>query len=213
MKSVLRTAVWSLAVLLAFAAIASAARLVIPKGTQVTVAFDQALNSKTTKVGQRVRLHVKDDVLIGGQTVISRGARVQGVISKVEKRKSYGRNAEMRIVLRPVRSVRGTMVPLEAGGTGEEVSGRKSAQAAGATVGGAAVLGPVGLAGGYFVKGKAVSIKVGDTLVTEVPKSVVLAAAPKKPAMHPAKATAKPAPKAEAKRTGTPAAPAPVKPK
>lgn len=160
--------------LLSITAIASAARLVIPKGTKVTVAFDQALNSKTTKVGQRVRLHVKDDVLVGGQKAIRRGARVQGVISKVSKRKRYGINAEMRIVLQPVRSVTGKMVPLEAGGKGEEISGGKSAQAAGATVGGAAVFGPVGLIGGYFVHGKAVNIKVGDMLVTEVPKDVVL---------------------------------------
>jgi hypothetical protein len=139
------------------------------------VAFDQALNSKTTKAGQRVRLHVTDDVLVGGQKVIGKGARVQGVISKVSKRKRYGRNAEMRIVLESVQSVvTGKKVPLEAGGKGDEVSGRKSAQAAGATVGGAAVLGPVGLIGGYFVTGKAVNIKVGDTFVTEVPKDVVL---------------------------------------
>jgi hypothetical protein len=153
----------------------SRGRLVIPKGTKVTVSFDQALNSKTTKVGQRVRLHVADDVLVGGQKVIAKGASVNGVINKVSKRKRFGRNAEMRIVLRPVESVvAGKKVPLEAGGKGEEVSGRKSAQAAGASAGGAAVLGPVGLVGGYFVTGKAVDIKVGDTLVTEVPKDVVL---------------------------------------
>ena len=40
--------------------------------------------------------------------------------------------------------------------------------------GGAVVFGPVGLIGGYFVHGKAVNIKVGDTLVTAVPKDVVL---------------------------------------
>ena len=152
----------------------SRGRLVIPQGTKVTVTFDQALSSKSTKVGQRVRLHVQDDVLIGGHKVIGRGARVQGVISKVSKRKHYGVNAEMRIVLEPVRSVTGVMVPLEAGGKGEEISGRKSAQAAGATVGGAVVLGPVGLIGGYFVSGKAVNIRVGDMLVAEVPKDVVL---------------------------------------
>ena len=160
--------------LLTITASADAARLVIPKGTQVTVAFDQALNSKTTKVGERVRLHVKDDVLVGGQKVIRRGARVQGVITKVSKRKHYGINAEMRMDLKPVRSVTGQMVPLEAGGKGEQISGKKSGQAAGATVGGAAVFGPVGLIGGYFISGKSVKIKVGDTLVTEVPKDVVL---------------------------------------
>ena len=108
------------------------------------------------------------------ETFARRGARVQGVISKVSRRKRYGINAEMRIVLRPVRSVTGKMVPLEAGGKGEEISGRKSAQAAGATVGGAVVLGPVGLIGGYFVPGKTVNIKVGDAFITEVPKDVVL---------------------------------------
>ena len=174
MKSVLRTTLLSFAVLLAFAAVASAARLVIPKGTHVTVVFDQALNSKTTKVGERVRLHVQDDVFINGQKVIRRGARVQGVITRVSKRKHYGINAEMRIALRPVRSVTGIMVPLEAGGKGEQVSGKKSGQAAGATVGGAAVFGPIGLVGGYFISGKSVRIKVGDRLVTEVPKNVVL---------------------------------------
>jgi len=174
MKSVFRTTLLGFGALLAFAAIASAARLAIPKGTKVTLAFDQPLTSKTARVGQRVRLHVRDDVLIGGKTAIRRGAPVQGVISKVSRRKRYGINAEMRIVLQPVRSVTGKMVPLEAGGKGEEISGNKSAQAAGATVGGAVVLGPVGLVGGYFVHGKAVDVKIGDTLVTEIPRDVVL---------------------------------------
>jgi len=160
--------------LLTVTSIATAARLVIPKGTKVTVVFDQALDSKTTKVGQSVRLHVKNDVSVGGQKVIRHGALVQGVITKVSKRKRYGINAEMRMDLKPVRSVTGMMVPLEASGKGEKISGKKSGQAAGATVGGAAVLGPIGLAGGYFIKGKAVKIKVGDALVTEVPKDVVL---------------------------------------
>ena len=160
--------------LLTITASANAARLVIPKGTKVIVVFDQALSSKTTKVGQHVRLHVKDDVLVGKQRVIRSGERVEGVITKVSKRKRYGINAEMRMDLKPVRSVTGTMVPLEAGGKGEKISGKKSGQAAGATAGGAVVFGPVGLVGGYFIKGKAVNIKVGDALVTQVPQDVVL---------------------------------------
>ena len=174
MKRVLRSALVGFAFLLACAAIANAARLVIPKGTKVTVVFDQALNSKTTKAGQSVRLHVRDDVSVGGQKVIRHGERVQGVITKVSKRKRYGINAEMRMDLKPVRSVMGTMVPLEAGGKGEKISGKKSGQAAGATAGGAVVFGPVGLVGGYFIKGKAVNIKVGDVFVTQVPQDVVI---------------------------------------
>ena len=77
-------------------------------------------------------------------------------------------------VLPTVASVTGKAVPVEAGGKGDVVSGRKSAQAAGATVGGAVALGPVGLAGGYFIHGKSVTIKKGDPLVTQVTENVVL---------------------------------------
>jgi hypothetical protein len=174
MKRVFSITLLSFAVLLACAVMASAAKLVIPKGTQVTVVFDQALNSKTAKVGKTVRLHVKNDVFVDGQKVIRRNEKVKGVISKVSKRKHYGINAEMRIALQPVKSVTGKMVPLEATSKGQQVSGQKSGQAAGATVGGAAVFGPVGLVGGYFISGKEAKIKVGDTLVTETPKDVVL---------------------------------------
>jgi hypothetical protein len=73
-----------------------------------------------------------------------------------------------------VKSVTGVLIPLEAGDKGEKISGKKSGQAAGATVGGAAVLGPIGLVGGYFISGKQAKIKVGDTLVTEISKEVVL---------------------------------------
>ncbi len=174
MKPVRRITLLSFALLLAIAAAANAARLVIPKGTKVTLVFDQALNSKHAKVGQRVRLHVLNDVMVNGQTVIRRGARVQGVISDVAKRKHYGINAQIGIDLRPVKSVGEMMVPLQPASKGKEVSGKKSAQAGGATVGGAALLGPVGLAGGYFITGKEVKIKVGDTLVSETPAEVVL---------------------------------------
>jgi hypothetical protein len=174
MKRVLRTAVLGFAALLAFAAVAGAARLVIAKGTKVTLVFDQALSSKTAKVGQSVRLHVKDSVMVGRREAIRAGTPVEGTIEKVSKRKRYGVNAEMRMSLRPVRSATGVMVALEASTKGEQIHGKKSAQAAGATVGGALVLGPVGLIGGYFVHGKAVNIKPGDKLVVEVPENVVL---------------------------------------
>ena len=145
---------------------AAGRRATVPAGTQVTLVFDQALSSKTAKVGQRVKLHVADDVKVGNQVAIKKGTRVTGTISKVEKRKRYGVNATMRIALNPVKTAAGGMVTLEPRGEGGAV-GKKTGQAAAATAGGAAVLGPIGLAGGYFVSGKAVTIKVGDKLETE----------------------------------------------
>ena len=160
--------------LLAVSASAKVEQITVPKGTEVILAFDQALSSKTAKVGESVRLHVKSGVKIAGHTVLAAGKKVTATISRVDKRKRYGINAKMRIVLNPVRSTYGGMINLEPRSKGKYVGGKKSDQAAGATAGGAILLGPVGLAGGYFVHGKAVTIKVGDQLATEVSKTVTL---------------------------------------
>jgi hypothetical protein len=160
--------------LLAVSASAKVERITVPKGTEVILAFDQALSSKTAKVGQSVALHVKNGVNIGGHTVLKAGTKVTAKISEVDKRKRYGINAKMRIVLNPVKSAYGGMITLEPRSKGKYVGGKKSNEAAGATAGGAILLGPVGLVGGYFVHGKPVNIKVGDQLSTEVSKTVTL---------------------------------------
>lgn len=143
-------------------------RITVPKGTVVILVFDQALSSKTARVGQTVALHVKNSVKSAGHTVIAAGTRVTATISQVDKRKRYGVNAKMRLVINPVRSVYGGRINLEPRSEGKYVGGKKSGMAAGATAGGAMLLGPVGLAGGYFIVGKPVTIRVGDLLATEV---------------------------------------------
>ena len=161
-------------VLPAIGASARAMPITVPKGTEVSLVFNQALSSKTAKVGESVALHVKNDVKIAGATVLARGTKVTGVLSQVDKRKRYGVNAKMRIALNPVKSAYGEMINLEPLSKGNKLSGKKTSQAAGATAGGAIIAGPVGLVGGYFIHGKAVKIKVGDVLLTEVAQTVTL---------------------------------------
>ena len=174
MKLTSRLLVLLLLGLLAVSASAKDDRITVPKGTDVTLVFDQALSSKTAKVGQSVALHVKDDVAIAGQTALAAGTKVTATISQVDKRKRYGVNAKMRIVINPVKSAYGGMITLEPRSKGQYVGGKKSNEAAGATAGGAILLGPVGLIGGFFVHGKPVNIKVGDLLPTEVATDVTL---------------------------------------
>ena len=119
-------------------------------------------------------LHVKDGVRVAGHTVLAAGTKVTATISQVDKRKRYGVNAKMRIVLNPVGSEYGKMITLEPRSKGKFIRGKKSGEAAGATIGGAILLGPVGLVGGYFIKGKPANIKVGDPLVTQVARTVTL---------------------------------------
>lgn len=147
--------------------------ITVPKGTDVVLAFDQSLSSKHAKVGDQVKLHVANDVMVGGKPVIHAGTPVNGVITKVEKRKRFGINAKMLISLDPVHSAGGKMISLEPKGKGHAV-GEKTGEAAAASGGGAFVLGPVGLVGGYFVVGKNVEVKPGDHLVSEVASDTVV---------------------------------------
>lgn len=165
------------AMLLLVAGLLSAAMLghvTVPKGTTVNLVFDQGLTSKTAKVGDKVKLHVRDNVKVGNQTVIAKGTKVSGVLTEVKNKQRYGVNAKILMSLNPVMSSYGQTIPLNHRQQGKQFGGTKSEKAAGASIGGAMLLGPVGLVGGYFVTGKRVTIKAGDLLPTEVAKSTML---------------------------------------
>lgn len=128
------------------------------KGDEVKLRFDQAVTSKTAKAGDKIKFTVIDTV---GK--IKAGTKVTGVIERVDKKDRFGKNARIRLVLNPVAGF--TLEPRD---KGKPFSGSKTDKAAIASGAGALLLGPLGLAGGYFITGKSVSIKKGDTLRTEV---------------------------------------------
>jgi hypothetical protein len=152
----------------ALAAIAAFANVWVPKGTQVSLAFDEAISSKNAKVGDTVKMHVIDDVLVNNKTVLAAGTPVTGIISSVRKRAHFGVNAKMQITLQPVQGI--TLTPRTTG----KQTGSRPDHAAEISGAGALVLGPIGLVGGYFVVGKSVEIKEGDRLETEVSKNVTV---------------------------------------
>jgi len=137
----------------------------IPDGTEVMLKFEQPVSSKTAKAGDQVKFSIAKDVSYSGKTVLTAGTPVTGVIEKVDKRDRFGKNARIRLVLNPVNGIK-----LDPRDKGKPFSGSKTDKAAIASGAGALLLGPLGLAGGYFVTGKSVIIKAGDTLRTEVTK-------------------------------------------
>jgi hypothetical protein len=141
--------------------------VVLKQGTPIKLAFDSYLNSKTAKVGQRVNYHVVEPVVVDGRTVIAAGTPEVGTVEKVDKRGRYGVNAHIRLDMAPIKSVMGTPIPIGFKTTGQDVSG-KTGGAAAATIGGAALLGPIGLIGGLFVVGKSVNAKPGDKMTVTV---------------------------------------------
>jgi hypothetical protein len=154
------------------AAMASAGPITIPEGTDVKLKFMQKVDSRKVHAGDKVNLAVAQSVVVAGKTVIPAGTAVMGVIEKVTKNDHFGKNASIRLALTPVR-VHGTLIPL-APRDKQSITGRRSDTAAAASAGGAVVLGPIGLIGGYFVKGKPVKIQIGDPLVTSVTRTVAI---------------------------------------
>jgi hypothetical protein len=151
---------------------ATAEEITLKKGTDVKLAFDNSLSSNTAKPGDQVELHLTDPVQIDGKTVIAEGAKVHGTVKKVEKRKHFGINANIQLYLDPVKSVTGKSVSLGFKSKSGDLA--RPGGAAGASVGAAAVLGPIGLAAGYFVVGKKVNVKPGDKLTANVDEDVTL---------------------------------------
>jgi len=143
----------------------------LEKGTQVILAFDQALSSRTAHKGDTVRLHVVNDVSVGTRVVIHKGEHVTAKISEVQKNGRFGKNGQLRLDIMPL-DYAGVEIPLQPRQKGNAVGGSRGTKAAGAAGVGALVLGPIGLGAGYFVVGKSVNVHPGDKIETQVSKSV-----------------------------------------
>jgi hypothetical protein len=147
--------------------------LMLKKGTKITLVFDTPLNSKTAKIGDRVQFHVQDPLELDGKTVVAAGAKTTGTVEKVNKRKRYGINATIQLAMASLTAVSGQTIPLGFKTEGPAISG-KTGGAAAATAGGAIVLGPVGLIGGYFIPGKTVDSKPGDIMTVQVDRDTMI---------------------------------------
>lgn len=151
----------------------AAADVVLRKGTDVKFVFDSPLNSKTAKPGDIVRFHVAENVKAGDRTIIASGTKVSGNVLKVNKRGRYGTNATIQLKMQPIIIVSGQLVALQPKEKGRVVGGR-TGEAAAATAGSALVLGPLGLAAGYFIVGKTVNAKAGDKTTVEISKDTTI---------------------------------------
>ena len=165
-----KTGIASIVALMAMATSALATST-LEKGTPVLLAFDESFSSKNIHKGDTVRLHVVDDVEVRGRVVIPHGKSVVATISEVQKNGRFGKNAQLKLDIDPVRSM-GVQIMLQPRQKGNMVGGTRGTKAAGAAAAGAVVLGPIGLGAGYFVVGKSVNVHVGDKLETQVSEDV-----------------------------------------
>ncbi|MBF0408090.1 MAG: hypothetical protein HQM10_12085 [Candidatus Riflebacteria bacterium] len=172
MKFIFKSFCWKyLATILVFSLLhcplLEAAKIVIPKGTLVRIKLGETLTTERTKEGKSISFTVATAVRIGKRKVIEKGASVDAFVSEVRHPQRFGRNASLKIKFVSVQSTKNREIPVELGEHAAKTN-EQMGMAAGAAVGGALILGPVGLLAGLFVKGKNVHIPAGTILHVEV---------------------------------------------
>jgi len=130
----------------------------VPIGTKISVVTDQAVSSKTAKIGQTVTGTVSQDVTSNGKVVIPKGSPVKLAVSSVQASGRLSTPAKLYLRLRTV-TVGGktyTVATSSAGRT-EGGKGKRDAEFIGGGAAGGAVIGA--LAGGG--KGAAIGAAAG----------------------------------------------------
>ena len=149
------------------------ARTEVPANTLVKVSLVTPVNAKTLKVGDRIEIQSDEDVVENGRLLFVKGAPGYGEVTKVKQAGNFGRDAEVQIDFKMLRTMDGTDASMMLGEESKEKM-QSMAFAAGASIAGIALLGPIGIIGGAFVKGKNIDLPAGTELYiqTAVPMTM-----------------------------------------
>lgn len=144
----------------------------VPPGTKVRAKILTDLNSSTNREGDLVRHQVIADVKIDNKVIIPIGTEFVGVVKQVTKPGPFGRAGSVGIEAGSVRAIDGSLITL----TFQQTAPDRGAQdlAAGASLGGMVLLGPLGLAAGYLVQGRSEIIPAGTEITLEVKDAVTV---------------------------------------
>ncbi|MDI6869829.1 MAG: hypothetical protein QME79_00485 [Bacillota bacterium] len=144
----------------------------LEQGTLVKIKLGTELNSQTSKIGDKVKFQVAQDVKVEGKLIFPAGTLGEGRVTEVVSAGNLGRDGRVQVDFGSLVALDGQAFPVAVDEKATEMN--KSLQvAAGASMAGVLLLGPVGLVGGYFVRGKDVIIPIGTeffvSLTTSAP--------------------------------------------
>ena len=146
---------------------------IVPANTLIKVALVDPVNTKNIKVGDTVRFKVASDVIVNGKLVFAKGEPGEGEVTKVTHARNFGRNAKLEIDFRQTKAIDGTDVDTFVGDEAKEEM-KSLAMAAGASLAGIVLLGPIGIIGGAFVNGKDIDLPEGTELYIQTKADTTL---------------------------------------
>ncbi len=125
------------------------------------------LSTSSNHQGDSVLFEAVDDIYVDGHLVIPKGSQGQGLVNKVKGAKNFGRNAELEVSFDTIETIDGTRINTLLGDKSKEEN-KSLVTAAGASLAGMVILGPVGIVGGAFVHGKEVNIPAGVEMYIQI---------------------------------------------
>lgn len=158
----------------------------LPANTVFKAAFTQTISPAVAKKGDQVKLTLAQDLVVDKNLVAPRGSLVFAEIDNVKPPRSFGRPSEITFAFKHLVPLGPEVVPVFMGDKAISVNkdNKTMAIAAGTSVVGLVALGPVGLAGGFFVKGDAKEIPAGTNIYLETSQAVTVHAWPVPPGLQ-----------------------------
>ena len=140
--------------------------VVIPEGTIIKLKTKDTISSKKAKKGDIVPVVMKNDLFINNNIlVMTNDGIVSAEVKAVRRSGRFGRTGYINLDLSNVETMDSTLLPVSVEDIGEKYDKKKIGMAAGASTLGYIVLGPIGIAGGAFIKGGEIEIPA-DTEIT-----------------------------------------------
>ena len=137
------------------------------KDNLVKIKLISPLNTRTNRTGDDIVFQVAEDISVDGSLIVAKGAQGAGKVNKVQGSRNFGRDAKLEISFDTIAAIDGSSI-LTVLGDKAKAENKSLATAAGASVAGMMILGPLGIVGGAFIHGKDVDIPAGTEVYIQV---------------------------------------------
>jgi len=132
----------------------------IEEGTRIKLKLAKEISSRRAKKGDIVQFKVADDMFVNDNVLsIAKGGIINARVKSVRRGGRFGRSGYVNLEIKDIEAIDTTSIPVElANSAQEKYNKKKIGLAIGASTVGYVVLGPIGIVGGAFIKGKDVTI-------------------------------------------------------
>lgn len=145
-------------------------KIKLPKGHPIKIKILDNIDTSTSKPGDKINYMVVNNLVVNSTLIMPAGVIGTVEVLKVDKSGKIGKEGRLKLKLSNLTTIDGSEININVIKESEQQINSSQQLALGASILGAAVLGPVGLIMGYFVEGKEESISKNTTIFVQTTK-------------------------------------------